>query len=417
MGAGRSRSACVALYGEFGTGNLGNDASLLAAVAELRRHDPDVDILCLCSAPEQVTRRFGLPATSIRGQTSSQRSRIRGRLARLSRRVTDLTRMFRLMRKLDLVMVPGMGVLEAGSARASSYPSEFLMTAIAARVAGTPFAMVGIGADIAHRRSTRAVLRWTLRLAAYRSFRDAHSRQCATGFGAPTAGDSVYPDLVFGLEPPVGAIPDGSRESVGVGMIAYRATFFDDEPTRRDRIAASYLDSMTSFVGWLLDRGLDVTLLTGDRKDEEMAESVKDRLAGQGSGVRVVRSESLDDVIALLYRLDCLVASRYHNIVAAALTATPVISVDYLPKNGVLMTDLGLAEFHQPLEELDDERLRQQFLQLQRSAEQIPAQLTARRSEYHRRVGEQWSELRRAIPALNPPVTTEMTMDDRTTAS
>jgi polysaccharide pyruvyl transferase WcaK-like protein len=325
--------------------------------------------------------------------------------------------MFRLMRKLDLVMVPGMGVLEAGSARASSYPSEFLMTAIAARVAGTPFAMVGIGADIAHRRSTRAVLRWTLRLAAYRSFRDAHSRQCATGFGAPTAGDSVYPDLVFGLEPPVGAIPDGSRESVGVGMIAYRATFFDDEPTRRDRIAASYLDSMTSFVGWLLDRGLDVTLLTGDRKDEEMAESVKDRLAGQGSGVRVVRSESLDDVIALLYRLDCLVASRYHNIVAAALTATPVISVDYLPKNGVLMTDLGLAEFHQPLEELDDERLRQQFLQLQRSAEQIPAQLTARRSEYHRRVGEQWSELRRAIPALNPPVTTEMTMDDRTTAS
>jgi hypothetical protein len=33
----------VAFLGEFGTGSLGNDASPLAAVAELRAHDPDVE--------------------------------------------------------------------------------------------------------------------------------------------------------------------------------------------------------------------------------------------------------------------------------------------------------------------------------------------------------------------------------------
>jgi polysaccharide pyruvyl transferase WcaK-like protein len=413
----RSRPARVALYGEFGTGNLGNDASLLAAVDELRAHDADVEISCLCPAPDQVARRYGLPATAIRSRPAKTRSRTRRLLVRAGRRFTDLVRMVRIMRELDLVMVPGMGVLEAGSAKPGSYPSEFFMTAVAARVAGTPFALVSVGVDHAHRRSTRTLLRWTLRLAAYRSFRDAHSRDCASGYGAPRATDPVYPDLVFGLDVAVEQGPARTGESVGVGIIAYRATFFDEEPTRRDAVAAAYLDSMTSFVAWLLDRGLDVTLLTGDRKDEEMAEKIHHRLTEQGSAVRVARPESLDDLIGLLRQVDYLVASRYHNVVAAALTATPVISVNYLPKNGALMSDLGLGRFHQPLEELDGERLREQFLDLQRSSVEVAGALTARCREYRERLEEQWSVLARMLPAPAAEGMTGVTTDDRTAAS
>jgi polysaccharide pyruvyl transferase WcaK-like protein len=413
MRATGDRPPRVALLGEFGRGNFGNDASLLAAVAELRAHDPDVDILCLCNAPEMVVRRYGLAATAIRRQTEQERSGKHSLVVRVFRRWLDVVRMYKLMRQRDLVLVPGMGVLEARSMRAGAFASMLFMTTLAARAAGSRVAFVSVGADAAYRRSTRALLRWTLKLADYCSFRDAYSRRCAQGFGLRSGSYPVYPDLVFAVDPPIEPVTQVKSGSVGIGLINYKGAFYGDDPARRDATAAEYLDSVTSFAEWLLGRGHDVTLLTGDRKDEDAAEAVRERIDFHSTGsLHVARSESLEDLIQHMRRLDHLVVSRYHNVIAAALIAKPVISINYLPKNGELMADMGLGKFHQPLEQLDEQYLREQFIELERSSGQIAGLMAAKRREYRDRVEQQWAVLKSTI--LPPARTIETTRSLRT---
>ena len=406
MKATRDRPPRIALLGEFGRGNFGNDASLLAAVAELRARDPDVDILCLCNAPEAVMRRYGLAAAAIRRQTEQERSGRHSPVVRVIRRCLDLIRMYSLMRQQDVVLVPGMGVLEARSMRAGAFASMLFMTTLAARAAGTRVALVSVGADVAYRRSTRALFRWTLKLVDYCSFRDGYSQRCARGYGLRSGRYPVYPDLVFAVDPPEEPIAPVQPRSVGIGLINYTGAFYGDEPARRDAIAAAYQDAITSFVEWLLGRGHQVSLLTGDRKDEEAAEAVGERIDTQLAGsLHIAHAESFEDLLLHVRRLDCLVVSRYHNVVAAALIAKPVISINYMPKNGELMNDMGLGEFHQPLEHLDEQHLRKQFIDLERSSAHISELMAGKRREYRDRLEQQWSALWGTV--LPPPRTIE----------
>jgi polysaccharide pyruvyl transferase WcaK-like protein len=389
----------VAFIGEFGTGNFGNDASLLAAVAALRAQHPDVDVLCLCNAPNEVERTYGLSAMAIRRHTLKERSRRRWLLIRVGRRAVDLVRIYKIMRQVDVLIVPGTGVLEAGSKRAGSFLSMLLMSAIAARATRTRVAVLSVGAHPADRRATRAVIRWTLKLATYRSFRDVHSRRSATSFGALCDSDPIYPDLVFGLDIPDELVMRNDFRSVGVGLIDYRAAFFGDEPTRRDAIAAAYLACLTSFVNWLLDRGLQVTLLTGDWKDEDIAEMVLEGLDSHRSDrtVAISRPKSFNELLENMRQVDCVVVSRFHNIIAATLITKPTISIDYKTKNGELMSDMGLGRFHQPLEHLDGELLKEQFIDLERSASEVVERMAKKKSEYRNLVAQQWSLLRNTI--------------------
>jgi polysaccharide pyruvyl transferase WcaK-like protein len=397
----------IAVYGEFGTGNIGNDASLMVAVSELRSRWPGVKILCLCNAPDLVARRDGMYAMAIKPNTARWQRRSSGRLRTVGRRVvamfqlcvTDSVRMYRIMRDIDVLMVPGTGIMESGTLRPVSFAAPLFMTVAAARIAGARVALVSIGADITSRRMTRALSRWTLRLANYRSFRDTHSKTCAQAFGARCAADDIYPDLVFGLGPQPEAKATSSHRSVGVGVINYRGAFTADDPAVRDATHAAYMDLISSFVTWLVRNDLTVKLLPGDRKDEDTAAEIRDsiqdpRLAGF---VEVACPDSFSALLQHMQQVDWLVVTRYHNIVGAALVAKPVISLNHRQKNVELMTGLCLKQFQLPLRLADDASICEQFTELRRMTDNVSRQLEASSREYHRRTQEQWIVLERIL--------------------
>lgn len=384
----------IGIFGEFGTGNLGNDASLLAAIDALRTHAADVEVLCISSAPTEVTRRYGLRAVSVRAEPSKRRAARLGYVTRVVRRLSDVVRMYRIARGLDAVVVPGMGVLEAGSSRPGAFPSTLLTVCVAARAAGARFALVSVGADRTHRRSTRWLLRLTLRLATYRSFRDVHSRRYASELSQRSAADPIYPDIVLGRgQPCVAGRPREGEKVVGVGVISYRGAFYDDEPTARDLAAARYTDQITEFVAWLLDQSFTVKLLVGDEKDYEVAELICGRLSShqKASRLEIAQSESFDDLLTHISQADFVVASRYHNLVAALLLARPLLSVDYKRKNHELMSMVGCQHLSQELTALDLDLLRAQFLDLVRSGEEISSLIATKRRLFCEQIAEQWS--------------------------
>src|SRR5215467_11284286 len=50
----------ISFYGNFGTGNLGNECTLQAVVERVLRRWPDAQLLCFCSIPQDVRTRHNI---------------------------------------------------------------------------------------------------------------------------------------------------------------------------------------------------------------------------------------------------------------------------------------------------------------------------------------------------------------------
>jgi len=59
----------VLISGYFGFGNLGDEAILEAVVGELRRRDPDVEIIALSGNPRETVLRLGIGAADFSAPT------------------------------------------------------------------------------------------------------------------------------------------------------------------------------------------------------------------------------------------------------------------------------------------------------------------------------------------------------------
>ena len=103
----------IGLFGLLGSGNLGNDGSLESMVRFLREVAPQERLLCICASPEAVEEAYGLDAVSIYARP---RFPAHGGAAALLQRTAGTVAMWRHavrhLRRLKVLIVPGMGVLD-----------------------------------------------------------------------------------------------------------------------------------------------------------------------------------------------------------------------------------------------------------------------------------------------------------------
>lgn len=55
-------SGRAALFGLFGVGNIGNEASLASPIQAIRKRDPNADIVVVCAVPTVVSAEHGVDA-------------------------------------------------------------------------------------------------------------------------------------------------------------------------------------------------------------------------------------------------------------------------------------------------------------------------------------------------------------------
>ncbi|MFD4510255.1 polysaccharide pyruvyl transferase family protein, partial [Streptomyces sp. NPDC058457] len=258
----------VGVFGLLGSGNLGNDGSLQAVLGYLRAEHPEAVVDALCGGPEAVTARFGIPATRLHWNRAEYRtaSRAAAIAAKGLGKLVDVFRTAAWVRRHDVVIVPGMGVLEATlPLRPWGFPYSLFLLCASGRLLGTRVALVSVGAAEIRNRPTRALVRWSGRLAAYRSYRDAQSRDAMRAMGVDTTRDEVYPDLAFSLPTPPASTPSGSPGPVCLGVMDFHGG--NDDRARADEIYRRYLDGTIRFVRVLVEEGRPVRLLTGDDCD------------------------------------------------------------------------------------------------------------------------------------------------------
>jgi polysaccharide pyruvyl transferase WcaK-like protein len=398
----------VGLFGNLGSGNLGNDGSLDALVAFIRDRHPDAELDFLCAGPAQVAARYQVRATALKWYDAHRGTATGARavLLRAAGKVLDAVRTLAWVRRQDVVIVPGMGVLEATvPLRPWGFPFALFWLCVCARLVGTKVALVSVGADVIGKRILRWMITRAARLAHYRSYRDGLSRDALRAMGVDVHADEVYPDLAFALAAP--ATNGVATGTVAVGVMAYYGGNDDDGRTR-EALHRAYLKTITRFVRWLIDGGRRVRLVTGDRVDEGVVRAILADLATQRPGldpsqVIAEAATTQHELMRQLAGADAVVATRYHNVLCALKLGKPTLSIGYAAKNDVLMAGMGVGEFCQGAGTVDFDLLVEQFTTLERRSEQVRRTLAEHNRAATLRLEQQFDALSAVLfPAEEP---------------
>lgn len=352
------------MYGNFGTRNLGNECTLAAYVANLRRRLPMAQVYVVCPDPAKVTVEHGLAAVAFApletlqagngtkdGDSGPPGWRHAGRALRWIRRETAHVRVIRRQLKGTTELhVAGTGVLEDDSCF-FGWLFGLLKWCAIANASGCRIAFVSIGLGPVRERQARWFVRHMLRLADYVSYRDHYSRDCAKSAGVSVAGHHVFPDLALSLLPHCSPLPlpRGSFATLGIGVVD-RAKFPDEAAY------GSYIQTLAALADVVAERSGRIRILHGDAQyDLESVRRLGEAIARRHPRLPVdLCAEDLTDYRLLLVQLgelDAVVASRFHNVVLALLTGTPVAGLAYHPKFASLLGEAGLAEFSLELRE------------------------------------------------------------------
>ncbi|AGP59563.1 membrane protein [Streptomyces rapamycinicus NRRL 5491] len=383
----------MGVFGLLGSGNLGNDGSLEAVLGYLRAEHPEAVVDALCGGPEAVTARFGIPATRLHWNRAEYRtaSRAGAIAAKGLGKLVDVFRTAAWVRRHDVVIVPGMGVLEATlPLRPWGFPYSLFLLCASGRLLRTRVALVSVGAAEIRNRPTRALVRWSGRLAAYRSYRDAQSRDAMRAMGVDTARDEVYPDLAFALPTTSAAMSSGT---VCVGVMDFHGG--NDDRARADEIYRRYLDGTIRFVRALVEEGRPVRLLTGDDCDASVVAAILD--AVDSALVTAAEPASLADLMNEMAAADAVVAVRYHNLICALKTGTPVLALCYAAKSDALMDRMGLGAYCHPARAVDADRLLEQFRDLEKHSAELRHTLTERNRAAAQQLARQFAALTAAL--------------------
>jgi polysaccharide pyruvyl transferase WcaK-like protein len=352
------RGPRIVLLGGFGTGNIGNEASLAVALSEFRRLAPGAELVVVCPGPEDVRRRHRVPAVSLHMRPQPLGASLRWRPARLGARVIGelvrWIRVFRFVRTASMVVVPGTGMLDDYSVGPLDMPYDLLGWSAVTRVARRPFAFVAVGAGPIGNPTSARAMRLAARLATSVSYRDEISLQFMEGLGRDTSADRVTNDVVFGLEPPGAPSPrlDVSSLSVGLGVMTYGGW----SGAMAGEIYDRYVALLTGVVTRLVGDGHHIRFLVGRASDSIAVEDVIRSCLSNGVDRDHLVFAPVEDFGGLLAEIgstDVVIATRYHNLIGALLMNRSAISLGYADKNRALLERFGLGGLSHPLETAD----------------------------------------------------------------
>ncbi len=399
----------IALLGLFGSGNTGNDGSLEAMVNFLRKSTSDAELMCICPNPEGIADRHKVDAAHHGGVDlqSPWMARVNRILADAPRNILSIGHLFATMRGVNVLVIPGTGILDDFQESAFGWPFVVFRWCLAARLSGVRIAFVSIGAGPIKHPLSRWFLKSAVRMARFRSYRDDYSRHYLGDIGVDVSRDPCYPDLAFGLPQPLSS-PSNARApyTIGVGVMDYHGWTKGD--AEGERIYQTYLSKLASYICWLIEKGHNVRLLTGDVHDYGAVNDVLEKVVMSGSElaldrIAIGRSGSLHELMDEIAQTDMVVVSRYHNVVCALKLNRPTISLSYNLKNDYLLDQFEQRHYCQHIETFDVEKLKEHTRSVLEHIDAIGTQLSSSNRLVQEQLAEQERVLLRRVVRTDSP--------------
>lgn len=383
--AGKLGTLRIALFGAFGAGNFGNDATLQAFHYHLHRLVPSAEFSCICTGPGAVAASYDIAAVPSR-LSLAMRWAPRSRLGRVVRRLfvgipgepRQWLHSLITVWGIDALVVPGTGILQDADTLLGWGPYDMFRWSLTAKLCRCKLLFVSVGAGPLYSSAGKFFVKTALRLADYRSYRDESTRQCLEGVWSAAGRDPIYPDLVFSL--PESLMPGerdqlAGRPVVGLGLKVDAGRYGAGLPTSIRH--SVYLQGFVELARWLLAHGYTIRLLIGDINNDtavvrEFLCLLKKRSATQDAGQIIDEPiVSVEDLLEQTAATDFVVATRFHNVLSALLLKKPVIAISFHHKCASLMAQMGLSEYAQDINWMDSGRLVERFLLLQQNSDDV----------------------------------------------
>ena len=393
----------IALFGHFDSSNFGNESTLQAILYHLRRFLPDAEITCISTGPEATVAIHHIDAIPV-AETFVRSWVPRSRVTRALRKIciglpSELygwVRGFMSLRRTDMLIIPGTGLLTDAYGLLSWGPYNLLKWSLIAKVCRCKLLFVSVGVGPIYGTLGKYFIKSMLSLADFRSYRDNSSKQYLEDIGFRADSDRVYPDLVFSL--PEAVVPQqdtkkSSRPVVGLGVMGNAGKYSISGPS--DMAYLAYLEKLVTFVRWLLAREYDVRLLSGDVGDvhawQEFRDLLREQLSVCDEGHIIDQPIcSVEDLLSQIAVTDIVVATRFHNVLLALLCNKPVISISFHHKCESLMRTMGLSDYCLDIRDWDADQLIEKFCDLENNAAKIKPLIREKARESREALEEQY---------------------------
>lgn len=417
----------VALLTPYDGGNLGDAAIQEALLTNLRKCDPEIAIWGITLDPARTSAEHHIPCYPLAGisrphyrvvlnsgakafdqassQTLGHSENKGGFLRRLLRwpkilldEATHLVHSYRLLRKIDLLIIAGGGQLDDEWGGSWGHPYALAKWSKLARIAGSEVVFLSVGACRTDSGLTRFFLSTALSGASYRSYRDSQSRRLALAI-TPRAEGPVAPDLAFSLPTPgseAGAREQDAAVRVGLSPIAYCHPRL--WPTKDQAQYERYMAELARFASRILQEGASISLFASSPPDDQVFFDLEQRLdANLSPAARMrlsrKRVNTLADLLGVLQSVDLVVASRLHGLMLSFLCSKPAVAVSYDRKVTSLMEEMNLSAYCLDIQSFESELLLKSFSTLRSNREIIVPALTESCRRYNAALQKQFCEV------------------------
>jgi polysaccharide pyruvyl transferase WcaK-like protein len=357
----------VALFGPYVSRNLGDTATQMAVIQNLRDRRPEVNILGVSPEPGDTLQSLGIATFPMSGFGPSAGNLLPFKEFFPTTWTTSLRRPYspvviyriaRFVRTLDLLIVSGGGQLDDFWGGPWGHPWSMLLWTALARGFGVPVVYLGVGLDGLHAKLSRRFSLLALRMATRRLFRDAYSYDQFRSFGL-VKQSSVCPDLAFSLAIDVPKRQDATSPPQRFAVISpiSRKTWSQHQTD----IHVRYMDALTEVGRELALRGCALRIVCSQTvMDIDDAQVLANKLRSVGvSDVEVEDASNVGDFIHVVREAELVVASRLHAVILALVAGCPVLALAHLPKVKAVMSAIGLGGYCLPLQLIEIAPLRE----------------------------------------------------------
>jgi len=420
----------IGLIGPFGAGNLGDAAIQTSMIANLQAKNPKLEVYGFSLEPNDTESRHGIKSYPINKAANSidyfwwrgtSKSSFASKLtdfwlewqknthnfllrkvgSKIMTNILEVLAWFRSNRNLkqldlDLLIVSGGGQLDDYWNGAWGHPFTLLRWCLSAKLNGTKFLIVSVGAAPIDQSLSKLFTRTTLTLADYRSYRDEDSKKYIERVVGFKKDDPFLADLAFSL--PIKSYQKSSQDNryqgiVGIGPMSY-CNPNSAWPEKNEAIYSGYLQKLADFAVWLSERDYALALFPGQTAHDKSAiEDFKALLQQKGVKEELIIEQSIltiDNLMNQLVDLDFAIASRFHGVLLSLLLNKPTLALSYHPKIDALMEDTAQAAYCLQIDELEIDVMQAKFNSMIDNRQKIQEQLANRTQEYKSSLAKQY---------------------------
>lgn len=322
-------------------------------------------------------------------------------LMRLPAEVKLIKRSYEMLKEFDLLIVSGGGQLDDYWGGPWGHPYALLKWGLIAKAARTRYVFLSVGMCTLESRLSALFVKYALRLAAYRSYRDQTSKVLLQQM-AFTHDDRICPDLALSHE----IVADEKspayttlRPVVGISPIAYLSQRW---PKTNLIVYENYVSGLVTFTARLIQEGYSILFFATDTPDRPVITHVIDILKRDEFNLdgRIINPfiETVDDLQSELSGVDYVVASRLHGVLFSHLINKPALAISYDRKVTTYMKDVEQSDYCVDIHNFDLDLLTKKFEALRSNRYNIQSALAIKVAQFRNAVQAQYDEV------LNTPL-------------